>query len=381
MKTFALPSVLLLAAAHALEAQNLLSYHPAGAAGSFAFEHPLPSPAFGAGGPAVAVGAIAAPARPFQPPPFGSIAVDDTTGVVYTTNGFGSIQRSWYARLGCVPPVAPLAALPIPAAVGSVLGMAVDPVTKHLFVNNGVTVFRLNPLAGMAIVGSFATAPVANLTDLEFDAALPGVLRGVTRGGAIVEYAIGGGLLASLAPSYAAPAGSMAVGLALDRTSAIGAPHFFVLWSNGQVFNQNSGAVHTAGLVNHCGLTFIASPQNLPSGGAIGGLVPQIRVASLAVPGIVPIEIGNAPIGTFAAIFLQVGGYGPAMPLGAAGTFWLGGALPPVVVATPAGTGSYAIVLPGGVVGYSIYAQWLADAAAYPAGGAFTDAIQIEVAH
>jgi hypothetical protein len=89
------PLFLVLAAP--LAAQNLISYDPGGAGASFVQEYPLPSPAFAvaAGGPGVPVGLMPAPARPLLAHPLGSIAADDTMGILYTTNGMVSIQRSW----------------------------------------------------------------------------------------------------------------------------------------------------------------------------------------------------------------------------------------------------------------------------------------------
>ncbi|MCA8978284.1 MAG: hypothetical protein KDC98_26385, partial [Planctomycetes bacterium] len=348
---------------------------------SYINEYPFPSPVFVGGGPAVPVGPMPAPAAMLLPAPHGSIAFDDTTGIVYTTNGVGTIQRSWYPRLGCVPPAVVLPALPIPAGVGPIFGMAVDSVTKHIFVNNGATIFRLNPMAGMAVVMAWATG-VPNLTDLEFDPALPGQLFGVRGGGGIVNYNVGGGILGMMGPSYVVPAGGIAVGLALDQSSPVGAPHFFTLWDNGQIYNQNLAALHTTVPANNRGLCFIAAAQVLPGAGAIGGVVPEIRTSAMCVTGTgFGFEMCNAPAGTWSGLALKVGVPGAPVPLGGIGTFWLAGGWLAPLVYSPTTTAAYPLPIPAGLVGFRFYGQWIADFFAFPAGSAFTDALQVEVAN
>jgi len=371
-----------------LAAQNMLGYHPGGAAGTHMTEYPMRSPAFGpGGGPGVPVGVLPAPARPAQPRPLGSIAVDDTTGVVYTTNGLGSIQRSWYPRLGVVPPIVALPNLPIPAAVGQVHGMAVDPVTKHLFLCNGVMMFEVNPLAGMAIVSSWPQAPMNTLTDLEFDPAQPGNVYAVSTVGEIATYVRGGGFVGFVAPTYPIPAGGMAVGLALDRSDAPvvpACPHWYVLWDNGQVWDQQFAALHTVVYGGHAGLTYLASPVNLPGAGACGGATPIVRVSTLAFdnnPGF-GIEAGGFAAGTpLAALVLNLPGFGPPIPAGAAGTFWLpGGWTHAVAVLGPGATRvRFALPLPAGLIGLRFFAQCAIACPAAAAGHVLTDALQIEV--
>ena len=367
-----------------LAAQNMLSYHPNGAVGSFNVEYPMLSPAFVPGvGPGVPVGVLTAPARPAQPHPRGSIAVDDTTGIVYTTNGLGSIQRSWYPRLGVSPPAVALPNLPIPAVVAEVHGMAVDPVTKHLFLCNGVMMFEVNPLAGMAVVSSWPQTPMNILTDLEFDPSQPGFVFAVSTVGEIVTYLRGGGFSGFAPPSYAIPAGAIAVGLALDRSDApLCAPHWYVLWSNGQIFDQQFAALHTAGFGGHCGLTYIASPVNLPGAAACGGSTPIVRVSPLMFennPGF-GIEVGSFAAGTpFAALVLNLG-FGPPMAL-PFGTFWLpGGFTAAFAVLPPAATSvRFPLALPAGMAGFGFYAQAAISCPAAAVGIALTDALQIEV--
>src|SRR5688572_20161983 len=131
--------------------QNLIGYNPVGAASVFE-EMPLLSPAFGAGGgPGVVRPPFAAPPQAAVAAADGALDVDNTTDIVYSTNGWGVIDRVRYPHLACGIAVA-LPPLAIPAALAPIKGLAVDPVTKHLFITTGAMLFRVNPMAGMALV-------------------------------------------------------------------------------------------------------------------------------------------------------------------------------------------------------------------------------------
>lgn len=369
-----------------LTAQNLLSYRAAGAGGSAMLEYPVVSPAFApATGPGVPVGLLPAPARPAQPHPLGSVAVDDTTGIVYTTNGLASIQRSWYPRLGLVPPTAALPALPIPAVVGQVHGMAVDPASKHLFLCNGGMIFEVDPLAGMAIVASWTQSPLNVLTDLEFDPGQPGFVFAVSSVGEIATYARGGGLVSVAVPTYPFP-GGMATGLALDRSNLLAAPaEFYVAWDNGDVYRQATGTVHLGGLGAFAGLTFLASAVNLPGGAACGGSAPIVRTSTLVFDGSTGfgVEVGGFAAGTpFAALVLNAPGFGPATPMPPLGVFWLPGGWTHAfaVLSSTATSVRFGLPLPPGMAPFRFYAQAAVSCPASPAGFVVTDAMQFEIA-
>lgn len=388
MTTFAhlVPSACLsLFAALPLTAQNLLSYRAAGAANSALLEYPVVSLAFTpAGGPGVPVGILPAPARPAQPHPRGSVAVDDTTGIVYTTNGLASIQRSWYPRLGLVPPTAALPSLPIPAVVGEVHGMAVDPASKHLFLCNGVMMFEVDPLAGMAIVSSWTQSPLNVLTDLEFDPGQPGFVFAVSTVGEIATYARSGGLVGVTVPSYPFP-GGMATGLALDRSNVLGAPpEFYVLWDNGDVYRQSTGTVHVGSMAAFAGLTYLASAVNLPGAAACGGSAPIVRTSTLVFDGSggFGVEVGGFAAGTpFAALVLNAPGFGPATPMPPLGVFWLPGGWTHAFAVLPAPDTSvrFPLPLPPAMAPFRFYAQAAISCPASSAGFVVTDAMQFEI--
>jgi hypothetical protein len=250
-----------------------------------------------------------------------------------------------------VPPAAVLPSLPIPAAVGQVTGMAVDPASKHLFVSNGASIFELDPIAGMAVVCMWPSTIAVPVTDVEFDPANPAEVFALDATGQILTYGRCGVLVAAMAPSYAAPVG-MAVGLALDRSMpAGGALPFHVLWSSGNVYDQSLGAVHAGGFLNHAGLTFFASPIHLPSAGLCGGVKAQIRTSMPSIAGAAGFgfELGNVPAGTpFVALGVDLGLFGGPVALGGSGTLWVPGALASFVVFPGAGTAAMPLPLPGG---------------------------------
>lgn len=378
----ALGATLGVALAATVAAQNTLSYRPSGAT-SILREYPTASAAFNPAvpGPGVPVGAMAGPAAAFVGHPDGAVAVDNTTGLVFATNGAGVITRTFYPRLGCGPVPAPLAPLPIPAAIGNVTGMAFDPVARHLFLTNGIMIFEVDPAAGMAILCAWPQAPLNVLSGLDYDPATPGLVYAVSTAGEIGTYQRCVGLIAIAPPTYAWP-GAMAVGLAMDKSSAAGGM-WYVLHANGQTYNHSLGMLHDVGPANRVGLSFLASPVNLPSAGLCGGVHPEARVSELAVQNqpAFGIDVCNLPAGTpFAVLLVDFGFINPPNPFG--GNTWLPiPALAAFFHLVPAGSteAHQPLALPPGTAGLGLYAQWFV-----PCGGAAwpyitSDAMQIEV--
>ncbi len=357
-------------AAAAAPAQNLLTYRPAGA-GSDATEFPSLSPAFGGAGPGIVRPAFAAPARPAMGAISGATEVDNTAEVVYSTNGFATIERRRYPRLACGGGAA-LPALPIPAACQPVTGMAVDPVSKNLFLTNGATIFRVDPLAGMAILCSFPAAPLNILSGLDYDPANPGQILAVSTVGEVATYNLCGALVGFVAPTYAFP-GGVAVGIAQDKSGAAGG-NVYVAWSNGQVYDHTAGLLWRALPANQAGLAYLASPVILPVGMACGAAAPDASIDALATTGKATFgfTMCNAAAGTPAAVVVL----SPAM--GVAPPFWLGAPLVAPFGAVPVVGASANVAVPLGLpAGAAIYQQWAFLCAA--GGFGLSSALQIEV--
>jgi len=358
-------------AAMAPRSQNLLAYHPAGGA-SDCTEVPALSPAYGfGGGPGIVKAAFPAPARPALAALNGAVEVDSTAEVVYSTNGMVSIERRVYPRLGCGA-IVPLPALPIPAPCQPVTGMAVDPVTKNLFLTNGATIFRVDPLAGMAILCSFAAAPLNILSGLDYDPANPGQIMAVSTAGEVATYNLCGALVGFVPPTYAFP-GGMAVGIARDKSNAFGGD-VYVQWNNGQIYDHTAGVLWHALPANQVGLAYLASPVVLPVGMACGAAAPHAEINALATTGKVTfgLSLCNVPAGIPAAAAIL----SPAMVV--APPFWLA---PPVVApfgALPVVGTSVSLAVPLGLpAGAAFFQQWAMPCA----GGGFglSTALQIEV--
>lgn len=353
-------------------AQNLTTYLPAGA-GSVYNEFPANSPATPSG---ALLGPYAGPARPLAAPEVGAIAVDNERQVVYSTNGTNTIERRVYPRMRCGVAVT-MPSLPIPAAVGIVTGMAFDPATQTMFLTNGVTLFHIDPTAGMAVLCAWPAAPLNFLVGLDFDSATPGTVMGVSSAGEIASYAICGGIVGMAAPTYPWP-GARAVGMCVDKSTAATRDPY-VIYANGEIYNHAAGAlVHTG--AQGVGLSYAASPVHLPSTGSCGGVAPRMWTNALATQGKASFGFSacNLPMGTPTAFLVLNGGFGPPIA-GPWGTFWLAGAgaVIPVPVAGGATEASFALPLPGGTAGLGFYAQW---AVPCPAGGlAFTNALQVEI--
>ncbi|MBK8101347.1 MAG: hypothetical protein IPK26_30055 [Planctomycetes bacterium] len=366
-----------------LTAQNLLSYRPNGPL-SRLLEAPAASPAWvpPGGGPGVGVGVMNGPPRPVPPALLGAVEVDSTSGLVFSTNGQLSIERSFYPRLGCTPPAA-LPSLPIPAPVGSVTGMAFDPVLHHLFLTNGGMIFEVDPAAGMTIVCMWPAAILNILTGLDFDPAHPDRLMAVTSAGEVAIYSRCGMLLSAVGPGYPFPGGN-AVGIARDRSDCV-ASSVYVLWDNGDTYDHGLSALHHAGGGGRVGLTYAATPTYLPSAGACGGSDPDGRIAQFAVedePGFAIEVCGLAAGLPFAALLIDL----PPAPIGVAlpgicGTTWV--PIPALFVgfapvAPGATTASVPLPLPPGLCGLRLYAQWFAPCAG-PCGYATSDGMQLEI--
>lgn len=389
MNTLSVPFVAmaLLAPATALSAQNLLAYRPDPASAEMS-EFPCRSRAWQPGcTPGLVPGPYAAPLRPFAANPLGACTVDATTGVVYTTNGINSIQRRQYPRIGSSTGAA-LPNLPIPAVVGSVTGMAVDPVNKHLFLTNGTQVFEVDPLAGMAIVASWVAMPMNILAGLEYDPARPNRVFGVSTAAEIATYERGVGFLSAVSPIYPWP-GFEATGLGLDKSDPLGGD-FYVVHANGQVFHYPTGTLHTTLPANQVGMVYLPSKIELPSGGACGGAAPVVGTSRLVVDGAAGfgLEIGNLPLGT-ALVIWGIDVLAPAaapacmstvaLPFGCGDTLWFP-APPTLFAALAAGTSAVMpLPLPAGFPGWTLIAQPALFCGACPAGLVLPNAMQLEI--
>lgn len=354
----------------AVPSQNVITYRPNGPMSDHT-EVPALSPAFGGAGPGIVRPAFPAAARPATAVPNGAVEVDSTAEVIYSTNGIATIERRRYPRLGCGV-IAPLLPLPIPMVCQPVTGMAVDPVTKNLFLTNGTMIFRVDPLAGMAILCSFPAAPLNVLSGLDYDSANPGQIRAVSTAGEVAVYNVCGGLVSFVPPTYAFP-GGVAVGIAMDKSTAAGGD-VYVAWDNGQIYHHTGGVLWQALPANQVGLAYLASPVVLPVAMACGAAAPHASVDALATTGKATFgfTLCNVPAGTpVAAVILS-----PAMV--AAPPFWLA---PPVFAPFGAvgvvGTSANVPVPLGLPPGASVYQQWAMPCA----GGGFglSTALQIEV--
>lgn len=370
-----------------LPAQNLVSYRPNNGAPAQMFEFPCASRAWVGGGPGLIAGAYPGRARPLQPHPLGAVANDSTAGVLFTTNGQVSIQRTEYPRIGSASGVA-LPDLPIPAGVGTVNGMAVDPALRRIFLTNGVTVFECDPLAGMAILVSFPAAPLNVLAGLDFDPTQPGLLFAVSTAGEVATYGRAGGLIAVSAPTYAWP-GAMATGVALDKSDAAGGV-FYVQHANGQVYNHTTGALHTTEPADQVGISYIPSPIQLPSAGVCGGAAPTVTVSELVVDGLANgLELRGLAAGTpfvVWGIVVLPPGSPPAVatgvPFACGDTLWLLPPMPtPVTLLAPVGGTSSLLPLavPAGLAGWALFVQPLVPCAASPCGFVLPNAMQLEI--
>lgn len=352
-------------------AQNLTTYLPNAATSNFD-EFPARSPASAS---SALLGPYAAPVRPFVTPDLGAVAIDNEREVTYSTNGLNTIERVVYPRKQCGVGVA-MPALPIPAAVGRVTGMAVNPATSLLYLTNGRTIFEVDAPGGMAILCSWPASPLNAVSGLDFDSATPNELIAVSTAGEVARYSICGALMAVNAPTYPWP-GARAVGVAVDKSAPAGGDAY-VLYANGEMYNHNLAAVAHTG-VRGVGLTYAASPVHLPSASSCAGVAPRAWTDALATQGKMSFGFSacNLPAGTKTVFLILNGGFGPPIT-GAWGTFWLpGGFVIPVAVPAAATSVNFPLPLPGGTAGLGFYAQW-----AVPCSGgglAFTNALQVEI--
>lgn len=241
--------------------QNLLRYRPT--AGLPLRERPLPSPAWTGSGPGRLLPHHAGPARALLSGPRGAVTINVADGVMLSTNGAGTIDRTEYSRTGLATGVV-LPSLPFPAGVAQVNGMAFDPSSRHLFLTDGTTIYEVDPAAGMAVLFSFPASPMNTLAGLDFDRADPGHVYGVSTAGEVAIYDRYVGVMVSVtSPTYAWP-GAEATGLALYKTAA---PRrdFFVLHRNGDVYNHSTGVRIHNGLGGQVGMAYLPTPVHLPS--------------------------------------------------------------------------------------------------------------------
>ncbi|MFO1078629.1 MAG: hypothetical protein U1E73_12970 [Planctomycetota bacterium] len=389
MNPNSLPVLAALLAGLPLAAQNLLSYRPDGGAGipPRMIEYPCLSRAWdGVAGPGLVPGPFPGRARPFAGALLGASAIDALAGVMFTTNGVATIQRTQYPRIGASTGAA-IPDLPIPAAVGQVTGMAVDPVLHHLFLTNGIQIFEVDPMAGMAVLGSFLAAPLNILTGLEYDRTQPGVIFAVSSAAEVAVYNRGGGLVGVTPAPYGWP-GADAIGVALDM-SDVGGGDFYVLHANGQLWNHTRGVLHATEAANQVGMCYLPSPVHLPSVGSCGGVVPTVETTNLVVDGLanIGLEVHNLPPGTGSLVWLLQPlppGAAPALltglPLPGGDTVWpaLGG---PSLFTFVGGAADSVrpFAVPAGFAGWSILAQPFMMCPAAAAGFIAPQAMQLEI--
>ncbi|MFO1054776.1 MAG: hypothetical protein U1F36_21340 [Planctomycetota bacterium] len=371
---------LLLAASASLDAQQLISYLPGVAGGTF-YEECAPSAACGTPGVPVSH-SFAAPARPIVGVLDGDVAVDDRAGVIFSTNGYGMIARNRFPRLGCVGAGA-LAALPFPPGMAVIRGMAVDPAARLLLLTDGNQVFTVDPGAGMATLAAFPSGLPVQLTGLCFDPALPGEILAVTAAADVVRYQRATGAILGVTPAIYAPPGSHAVGLAQDRTSA-GGGHVFVLHAGGEVFDHTTGALLRTLAAGRVGLAFAPDALRLPGAVACAGATAEPRTSSLAFAGNAAfgLELCGIPAGTtFAVALIGL----PSTPVSVAtlpsGLLWVAGA--PIALGVPVPAGSTSVAIPLSLAGITppvdFDVQWGLPCAASAVGHVLTEGLQIEV--
>ena len=227
------------------------------------------------------------------------------------------------------------------------------------------------------------------LSGLDFDPTQPTLVFAVTTAGEVATYNRGGGLVSVASPTYAWP-GSIATGVALDLSDAAGGM-FYVQHANGEVYNHTLGVLHATLPVDEVGLTFLASPIQLPSAGSCSGATPVVGVSDLVLadsPGFT-LTLDGLPLGTpFVAWGIELPG-GPAaapvgLPFACGDTLWLDPITPPgIVVLTAVVAGASAplpLPLPAGSAGVRLFAQPLVPCALSPCGFVLPNAMQLEVA-
>ena len=364
----------------AASTQNVLSYQPAGAA-SLLFEECIPGAACGSAG-VPSSRTFAGPLRPTPPGVLdGAIAVDDRHALILATNGHTTIKRSRYPTLGCGSSGGALPDLSVPAAIGTVTGMAVDPGTNHLFLTNGTMLFRVDPSAGMTILCSWSASPLNILSGLEFDPAIPGELLAVSTAGEVARYSICGGLLSVSSPTYAWP-GSPAVGVALDRTDAAGG-QTYVLRANGDIYFHPAGPLLRNLAAGRVGLSFLPSALRLPGAVACAGASATPRISTLAFSGSTGfgLELCGIPAGTPFAVAL-LGLPSVPVPIAAlpAGLLWVNA---PIALGVPVAAGASSVGIPLSLAGITapldFDVQWGLPCSTSAVGHVLTDALQIEV--
>jgi hypothetical protein len=371
--------------ASALSAQNLLRYRPSSPLPIQ--ERPAPSRAWSrsAPGPGLIQPNLPGPTRAFLAHPNGAITIDSTTGWIFSTNGAGVIDRTEYSRIGSatgatIPP------LPFPAGVARVTGMTFDPVARHLFLTDGLTIYEVDPAAGMAVLTAFPASPLNFLAGLSYDPADPLHVYAVSTAGEVATYSRGGGLIAVSPAIYSWP-GAPAVGLSLYKTASA-CRDFHVLHGNGNIYNHTLGDLIHTGAGNHVGMAFLPSPVLMPSVGACGGAGMDVRTSKLVVDGIAGfgLEI-DLPLGTpFVAWFIEVL---PACPpplallssIGLCGSdVWVTAPVfSSVVAASSGGATVLPLTLPPGFVGTTLVAQPLVPCAASACGFVLPDAMHLEI--
>jgi hypothetical protein len=222
------------------------------------------------------------------PPPLGACAIDNTTGIVYASDGF-LIEPSpypWYPVVAPPPPVFPW---PGPMGVGPIHGMDLDPLAGILWVTDGFVAIGVAPVPGTpVIVPAFPVVgpvPVAMppLTGLDWDP-FTGSLWAVDAGGFVYNFLPGGGFIPPMLPPLPGPA--PATGIALDKT-APGAG-IYVSFAAPPIFEYLSGIALPPGAAPMPnGLSFHDYPAPLlgASSAIAGGPLPALTPLGAAWSG------------------------------------------------------------------------------------------------
>ena len=266
------------------------------------------SPAFPMGGtsfvPWPSLGAV--------PPAFfpaGATAIDNTTGIQYSTDGFlfESSAYPFYPPLG--PPAPGVFPWTFPMGMGPVTGMEMDPLAGILWVTDGFLCCGVTPIPGFPVVVPpfLVVGPVPvmapPLTGLDWDP-FSGSLWAVDSVGFLYNFLPGPvAVFLGPGPGPVPPfPGPPATGLALDKTAAGSG---FYVSSPGIIADYVSGAVVPPGAAGAPdGLAYHALPVTLGGAGSCVG------------PGILPALTPTSPAYSGNPFFsYAITGFGPGTPL------------------------------------------------------------------
>ena len=292
----------------------------------------------------------------------GGCVVDSQAGVIWYTNGTPLIGALRYPGVRCAG--AALPAPPPPISLAGVIpvihGLAHDAAAGILYATDGGAIAACTVPAGAV---TLPLTPIAGLpgilTGLFFDP-FTNQLKGVTAAGDVIFIDLATYTVVGILPwAWGLPAaGASATGVALDRSCFMGISSY-VAWSDGSVMRFSDGALLPTTLANPRGLSFIASPQVLPSP-SCAALPFELTVNQLAVSGVPGLRLFlcGVPAGTPATLFLSLGVIPGGVGLGASGTLWLNLATAFAVPIAPLPSGALAIApLPGLPLCLQFYAQ------------------------